>query len=146
MGISYFRPNAPSKEIYDRILFPLLTRLRASKNGLDVEIREHKSNRTNAQNRFYWSTVKDIVDVLNDGGLTYGEWNLSYTSEILHEINKRIFGISSTSKLSKSEFCDLMDKLQSFWIEKTNGFYMPRETPSSYFERTGMDFKEQKGE
>lgn len=134
----YFRPDATEHEITFRLVAPLMARLKSAKHGMDVEIAEHKQRRTTEQNRFYWVIVGDIADVLNDAGLTYGEWKVPYTPEILHEINKKLFGVKSTSKLSKTDFCDFVDKLQAFWIERTNGCYMPRETAYSYLERTGL--------
>ena len=134
----YFRPDATEREIALRLVAPLQARLKSAKHGIDVEISDHKQRRTTEQNRFYWANVGDIADVLNGAGLTYGEWCLPYTSEILHEINKKVFGVQSTAKLSKEEFCDFIDRLQAFWIERTNGFYMPRETAYSYLERTGL--------
>lgn len=134
----YFRPDATEREIALRLVAPLMARLKAAKHGIDVEISDHKQRRTTEQNRFYWANVGDVVNVLNDAGLTYGEWCLPYTSEILHEINKKIFGVQSTAKLSKEEFCAFIDQLQAFWIERTDGFYMPRETAYSYLERTGL--------
>lgn len=134
----YFRADATEREILLRLVTPLQARLKTAKHGMDVEISEHKQRRTTEQNRFYWSTVGDIADVLNDAGATYGEWCLPYTAEILHEINKKIFGVASTAKLSKAEFCDFIDRLQAFWIERTNGCYLPKETAYSYLERTGL--------
>ena len=134
----YFRPDATEREIALRLVAPLQARLKAAKHGVDVTVADHKQRRTTEQNRFYWLTVGDIADVLNDAGLTYGEWCLPYTAEILHAINKQIFGIETTTKMSKAEFCDFIDKLQAFWIERTNGHYMPRETAYSYLERTGL--------
>lgn len=134
----YFRQDATERDVMLRLVAPLRARIKASKHGIDVEVTEHKQRRTNEQNRFYWANVSDIVDVLNDAGVTYGEFGIPYSSEILHEINKRLFNVASTAKLSKSEFCDFMNRLQAFWIEKTNGFYAPKETVSSYLERTGL--------
>lgn len=136
--VLYFRPDATEREIALRLVAPLQARLKAAKHGVDVTVADHKQRRTTEQNRFYWANVGDIADVLNDAGLTYGEWCLPYTAEILHEINKKIFGVSSTAKLSKVEFCEFIDKLQAFWIDRTNGYYMPRETAYSYLERTGL--------
>lgn len=134
----YFRPDATEREIALRLVAPLQARLKAAKHGVDVTVADHKQRRTTEQNRFYWANVGDIADVLNDAGATYGEWCLPYTAEILHEINKKIFGIETTTKLSKVEFCEFIDKLQAFWIDRTNGYYMPRETAYSYLERTGL--------
>lgn len=107
-------------------------------DGVDIEIKEHKPKRTIQQNSFYWLNCTDIAKFLTEAGSTYSEYELDYTSEIIHEINKKKFGVSTTTKLSKQDFCEYMTKMFAFWIEKTNGFWQPKESPYSYLERTGV--------
>lgn len=138
MAVSYFSTKATDAEIDLRVLRPLKALIAASKDGVDVEIKPHKRKRSNEQNRFYWLNVGEIVNVLNDAGATYGDFKLPYSSEIVHEINKRIFGEKTTTKMSVADFSAYMEKVFAFWIEKTAGFFIPKESPIGYLERTGL--------
>lgn len=138
MTTQYFPATATASDIEIRLIKPLKAMIAGTKNGVDVEIKEHKRRRSNDQNRFYWLNMGEIVNVLNEAGATYGEYDLPYTPEIVHEINKRIFGEKTTAKMSVAEFGDYMEKVFGFWIEKTAGFFIPKESPQSYIERTGL--------
>lgn len=107
-------------------------------SGIDIEVKEHRNKRTSAQNNFYWLNVSDIADVLNESGCAYGEFNLPYTAELVHDINKIVFGVKTTVKMTVKEFCYYMNKMTAFWVEKTHGEYHPKEAPYSYLERTGL--------
>lgn len=132
----YYSAQTPIKFILSMVESTVLA-LNA-KDGVDIEIKEHKTKRTIQQNSFYWVNCTDIAKFLTEAGLTYGEYELDYTSEIIHEINKKKLGVSTTTKLSKQDFCEYMTKMFAFWIEKTNGFWQPKESPYSYLERTGI--------
>ena len=40
--------------------------------------------------------------------------------------------------MSVKEFTEYMDKVFAFWIEKTGGYFVPKETTTSYLEKTGL--------
>ena len=135
--LSYFR-TADDAEIEMRLIRPLKALLASSKNGVDVEIKEHTTRRSATQNAFYWANLTDIAKVLNEVGCGYGDYKIAFTPKVLHEINKTIFGVKTTAKMDVKAFTEYMDKVLAFWIEKTHGFFVPKETTKSYLERTGL--------
>lgn len=108
---------------------------------LTLELAEHKKKRTNDQNAFYWLFNGQLADFLNNSGLSYGEYQIPYTAEIIHDIQKKLYGIKTTTKMSVGEFCEYMNKLLIFWQEKTNGEFMLSELPESYLEKRGYIIK-----
>ena len=118
----------------------ILGKLLNCKDGVLIEISEFKPKRTDLQNNFYWANVRDITDILRAYNIkkTIMGFKLLLTDEDVHEINKQVFNIKTTTKLSKKEFCDFMDSLFAFWIEKTKGKWQPKELTRGYLERTGL--------
>lgn len=108
---------------------------------ITVEIAEKKQKRSNEQNSYYWLFNGQLADFLNQSGLSYGEHKIPYTGELIHEINKKLFGIKTTKKMSTGEFCQYMNKLLLFWQEKTQGEFMMSELPANYLERKGYFIK-----
>lgn len=102
-----------------------------------VEVSEKKNKRSNEQNNYYWLFNGQLADFLNNAGLRYGEHNIPYTSDLLHSINKQLFGVRTTTKMSVGEFCEYMNKLLLFWQEKTCGEFQMSELPANYLERKG---------
>lgn len=106
-----------------------------------AEVQEFKPKRTNAQNDYYWQINQEVADFLDDAGLRYGEFKIPYNKNIIHEIQKTIFGIDTTRSMSKREFCDYETKVIHFWQERTEGNWQPSELPVSYLIRKGYDFE-----
>lgn len=104
---------------------------------ITVEVLEKKNKRTNEQNAYYWLFCGELGKFLDESGLSYGEHKIPYTSELIHEINKTLFGVKTTTKLSVGEFCEYMNKLLLFWQEKTAGEFQMSELPANYLERKG---------
>ena len=102
-----------------------------------VEVSEKKQKRSNEQNNYYWLFNGQLADFLNDSGLSYGEYNIPYTADIIHDIDKTIFGVKTTTKMDVGEFCEYMNKLLIFWQEKTKGEFQMSELPANYLERKG---------
>ena len=109
--------------------------------SVDVEVKEHKHRRSSEQNNYYWLFNGQLSDFLNDAGLSYGEFKLPYTSEIIHDINKKLFGVKTTTKLSIGEFCEYMNKLLIFWNERTKGEFQISELPETYLTMKGYIIK-----
>lgn len=109
------------------------------KNGkkVMVEVKEHKQRRTTEQNNYYWLICSEVAEFLNEAGLSYGEHQIPYKGELIHEINKTIFGVKTTTKLNISEFCQYMTKVIFFWQDKTNGEFAPSELPASWLSQRG---------
>lgn len=102
-----------------------------------IEITEKKNKRSSEQNRFYWLFNTQLADFLNDAGMTYGEHHIPYTAELVHSIDKQLFGVETTTKMKVDEFCQYMNKLLFFWQEKTRGEFQMSELPANYLERKG---------
>lgn len=105
---------------------------------VDAEVKMHRQIRSSEQNNYYWLIAGEIATFLNEAGLSYGEHALPYTGELVHEINKKIFAIKTTTKLSISEFCQYMTKVIFFWQEKTLGEFSPSELPQSWLSNHGF--------
>lgn len=120
-----------------RMLYDNATVLLDAGKAVDVTVAEHKVKRTNAQNNYYFLFNGELAKFLNESGLSYGEYKLPYTGELVHEINKSLFGVSTTTKMKKDEFCEYMTKLMSFWTEKTAGQFIMSESPYGYLEKVG---------
>lgn len=99
---------------------------------INVEVKEHKTRRSLEQNAYYWLICGQVGEFLSDAGLSYGDYNLPYTSELIHEINKQVFGKRTTTKMTTSEFCDYTTKIVQFWQEKTSFDWQPSELPESW--------------
>ena len=80
---------------------------------------------------------QQLAEFFNNAGLGYGEHRLPYTGELVHEINKKLFGIKTTTRMKVGEFCEYMDRLLAYWNEKTGGEFMMSELPESWLERKG---------
>ena len=106
-----------------------------------AEVHEFKPKRTNEQNAYYFLINNEVAKFLNGAGLTYGEFNLPYSKDIVHEIQKKIFGIETTTKLSIKEFCDYETQVIHFWQERTHGEWQPSELPESYLIKKGYDLE-----
>lgn len=124
-----------------RALFNQAELLLNAGKKITVEVAEHKHKRSNEQNAYYWLFNNQLADFLDNAGLTYGEHHIPYTGELVHEINKTIFGVKTTTKMSTGEFCRYMNRLLLFWQEKTNGEFMMSELPANYLERKGYFIK-----
>lgn len=112
--------------------------LNDSQNGVDISISEHKIRRSTAQNDFYWLNCRDIARCLNQAKMTWGNLKLPYTDKVVHESNKLVFGIETTTKMSTKEFADYMEAVFAMWQDYSNYGWTPLESPNSYLERTGL--------
>ena len=121
-----------------RMLYDNATTLLDAGKTVDVTVAEHKVKRTNAQNNYYFLFNGELAKFLNESGLSYGEYKLPYTGELVHEINKSLFGVPTTTKMKKDEFCEYMTKLMSFWTERTAGQFIMSESPYGYLEKVGL--------
>lgn len=120
-----------------RTLFNQAELMLNSGKKINVEITEKKQKRSNEQNAYYWLFNGELADFLNNAGCSYGKWAIPYTGELIHEINKKLFGVKTTTKMSVGEFCEYMNKLILFWQERTNGNFCISELPANYLERKG---------
>lgn len=106
-----------------------------------VEVSEFKPKRTNAQNNYYWEINTQVANFLNEKDLTYGEFEIPYNKNIIHDIQLKLFGIDTTTKMTIKEFCDYETKVILFWQERTGWNWQPDELPESYLIRKGYDLE-----
>lgn len=133
----YCRDFSKLKEVF-RLEYERAKSLLAScKSGIDVEVKEHKHKRSNAQNDYYWQFNTELAEFLKGAGVKYGKHNLPYNKNLVHDINKTVFGIETTTKMSRKEFCDYMTELFVFWNDETGGHFEMSELPDSYLETRG---------
>lgn len=125
------------KPIFDAEFERAKVLLQNSSHGIDIEVTKHKRNRTTAANNYYWLFNSELAKFLDEAGLTYGEFKIPYTSEIVHDINKKLFDVKTTTKLSVGDFCEYMNKLLLFWQQRTAGEFQMSELPANYLERKG---------
>jgi len=109
---------------------------------VEADVKEYIQKRTVEQNAYYWLMCGEIGSFLDEAGLTYGEYELKYNSDLIHDINKAVFGLKTTTKMNIKEFCDYITKIIEFWQEKTNYQWIPSETPVSYFLEKGYSEKD----
>jgi hypothetical protein len=124
-----------------RAMYEQAEALLACEKQVLIEVSEFKPKRSNEQNAYYWLYNAELANFFNDVGLSYGEFEIPYTSEIIHDIQKKLFGVKTTTKMKTGEFCEYIHRLQSFWSEKTNGEFMMSELPESYLIRKGFDLE-----
>lgn len=108
---------------------------------INAEVVEFKNKRNNEQNAYYWLLNGWVAECLNDAGCSYGDFNIPYTAELIHEINKKIFGLKTTTKMDIHEFCEYTTKITQFWQERTQGEFLPKELPTQYLIRKGYDLE-----
>ena len=111
--------------------------IQSSQHGIDVEVKKHTHKRSVEANNYYWLFNGQLASFLDEAGLTYGEFKLPYTADIIHEINKTLFGVKTTTKMTTGEFCEYMNKLLVFWNERTKGEFQMSELPETYLEMRG---------
>lgn len=110
-----------------------------NKKPVLLEVKAHAPKRSLEQNAFYWMFMQELSRFLNDAGCSfiYEGHKLPYTPDILHEINKQLFGVKSTARMTVKEFCDHINNLLAFWQEKTNGEFNLPEPPETYLKMKG---------
>ena len=108
---------------------------------INAEVVEFKNKRNNEQNSYYWLLNGWVAECLNDAGCSYGDFNIPYTAELIHEINKKIFGLKTTTKMDIHEFCEYTTKITKFWQERTQGEFLPKELATQYLIRKGYDLE-----
>jgi len=97
-----------------------------AKYGIDIIITPHKEKRSLEQNNYYFLICSDISNFFNDAGIVFKkakfngiEYPIYWSSNAIHLFNKTIFGINTTTRLTKKEFCEFMEKVFELWIEKS---------------------------
>lgn len=84
------------------------------KRTYSVEIKEYRKNRSNSQNRLYWSWLKIIADMY---GYEDDELHETFKAKFLGTEERLVFGErvmvpKSTAKLTTQEFTLYLDKIE----------------------------------
>jgi len=113
---------------------------KGKRTGIDIVADFHKTKRSNSQNKFYWKNCTELALFMQVTGIAIiqGNIRIEYDQDIVHTINKVKFGVKSTAKLSVKEFITYMDRFFAFWIEETEGEWIPLESTRGYAERTHL--------
>lgn len=104
-----------------------------AKHGFDVELRPHRRQRSNEQNRFLMAIMVAVVRFYNTTGfMPNGVSAWMMRTDILKEYYKARFGVSSTSKLDTRAFGEFIDNIQRSLVEESSGEWEILEPDSAY--------------
>lgn len=99
-----------------------------SLNGQDIDyiIQKHKKERSNQENKYYWSVIIPyIMDLTGyDSNETHEAIKLKFLKKEKFINNDEVSTIASTAKLSTSEFEDLMSNIR-IWAASEHNCYIP---------------------
>lgn len=131
----FFNSNTSLEQIKHWIDSQLSAVKPIAKNGLDIEIKPHKTQRTNEQNRFFMVIMTAIVRFYNETGfMPQGCKAWMMTPIILKEFYKAKFGVLSTKNLDKKEFSKFIDSIQLELVEQSYGEWQILTTESAYIQ------------
>ena len=113
-----------------------------------VEVSEKRNKRSLEQNNYYWLFCEQLASFLQEKEIMHKysvlgvEIEKPFTKDTVHtQLNKPMFGIETTTKMTIGEFCEYMNKLLIFWSDKTRGAFQMSELPANYLERKGYIIK-----
>lgn len=129
----YFNNDTSLEQIKHWIETQLSAVKPVAKNGIDIEIKAHKTQRTNEQNRFLMVILSALVKFYHETGfIPTGLSAWAMRTDILKEFYKARFGVISTQKLDTKSFSEFIDNIQRSLVEETNGEWEILETDSAY--------------
>lgn len=105
----------------------------AQKRGYDVELRPHRVQRSNEQNRFLMAILLAIVRFYHDTGfMPSGLSPWAMRTDILKEYFKARAGVLSTAKLSSADFGKFVDFIQHTMVNESDGEFEILQPDSAY--------------
>lgn len=107
----------------------------ASQHGIDVEIKQHKKQRTFLQNRYFMAVLQAIIRFYQETGFKphrLDDWAMD--TDVLKVFWKKRFAVEKTSKLSTKEFGEFVDGIQREMVELSGGNYEMIIPPDQYLE------------
>lgn len=129
----FFHKDTPLADIQKWIAIQTVAVYNATKNGIDIEIKPHKTKRTIEQNKFLMVVLSAIVKFYHETGfMPQGCQPWMIRTDILKEYYKARFGIETTHKLDTAEFTKFIDFIQQTMVEETGGEYEILTTDSQY--------------
>ena len=131
----FFRNSTKTTDIQQWALQQIALVAPVAKNGIDVEIKPHKTQRTNQQNRFLMAILVALVKFHNETGFVpkgLSDWAMR--TDVLKVYYKSRFGIGSTKKLDTGAFGRFIDSIQQSLVEETNGEWEILQPDSAYIQ------------
>lgn len=129
----FFNNNTSLEQIKKWLDIQLTAVKPVAKNGIDIEIKPHKTQRTNEQNRFLMVVLSALVKFYHETGfIPTGLSAWAMRTDILKEFYKARFGVISTQKLDTKSFSEFIDNIQRTLVEETQGEWEIIETDSAY--------------
>lgn len=129
----FFHKDTPLTDIQKWIAIQTVAVYNATKNGIDIEIKPHKTKRTIEQNKFLMVVLSAIVKFYHETGfMPQGCQPWMIRTDILKEYYKARFGIETTHKLDTAEFAKFIDFIQQTMVEETGGEYEILTADSQY--------------
>ena len=103
------------------------------KHGFDVELRPHRRQRSNEQNRFLHAILQAmVVFYRNTGFVPSGLSPWAMQVDVLKVYWKSRYGIQTTRNLTTAEFTKFIDFIQLTMVEESNGCWEILTTDSQY--------------
>lgn len=131
----FFRNSTKTTDIQQWAMNQIALVVPVAKNGIDVEIKPHKTQRTNQQNRFLMAILVALVRFYNETGfMPDGIKPWAMQTNILKEYYKARFGIGSTKKLDTAAFGHFIDSIQQSLVEESNGEWEILQPDSAYIQ------------
>lgn len=129
----FFSKDTSIQDIQGWIAIQLQAVHNASKTGISVEIKPHKQQRSNEQNKFLMAILCQLVKFHNETGfMPQGCDRWMMRTDILKEYYKARYGIEYTHKLSTAEFTKFIDFIQQSLVEESQGEWEILTTDSIY--------------
>lgn len=133
LATMFFNSSTPCSEIQRWISVQLPAVVSAAKNGIDVDIRPHKTQRSNQQNRFLMAIMVALVRFYHETGyIPTGLSKYVMKPTILKEYWKGRYGLEHTKHLDTVAFGRFIDFIQLTLVEETSGEWEILQPDSAY--------------
>ena len=129
----FFKQDTSPADIIIWVKNQIAYTLPIAKNGIDVEIKPHKRQRSNNQNRFLMAILVAVVKFYHETGFVpsdCGKYNIDVES--LKTYWKNRWGVNRSSKLDTKNFGEFIDFIQRTLVEETCGEWEIMEPDSAY--------------
>lgn len=129
----YFAPGTSLESIVGWISKQYRAVSTSAPHGLDVELKAHKRQRSNEQNRFLMAIMVAMVRFYHETGfIPKGLSPWAMRTDILKEYWKYRAGVVATHKLSTADFGKFVDFIQQTLVQETEGQWEVLEPDSAY--------------
>ena len=129
----FFNKDTSLQEIHRWLDAQVVAVHAVAKNGMDIDVKPHRTIRSNEQNRFLMVIMVAIVRFYNETGFMpdgFRPWMMR--TDILKEYYKNRFGVANTHKLDTGAFSQFIDQIQQSLVEESGGEWQILTTDSAY--------------